>query len=341
MKEERLEKHGMLLLLSLRQVSICAKSSSSSSSKTQFSYPMSSSGPAGSSQGLPEDDVPLTDAECVAQCNQAIESFKRGDQSNNDTILSIRNILLRSASNKAGKNLGDALLVYLDVVEEACRSKEHAVQRENVSGSAMSPESRTISVLNQDATSTNTTQEIRDDEGSESERSEKSDESKPSTDEELDRPAKRRKVKLEDSQCPWHRRRPSEFAELPSAIRKTIHQLDHFALDPKAVVQDILSTPSCPLFPLAQWLNLVQWKYINLAKVLEVAHTTDLDPKQTHIIDDEVELSYRVSQSNKFIRNAADHNTVFSIFVEALGFVFPQWRKEFTRYQTSANCPKV
>ena len=55
---------------------------------------MSSSGPAGSSQGLPEDDVPLTDAECVAQCNHAIESFKRGDQSNNDTILSICNILL-------------------------------------------------------------------------------------------------------------------------------------------------------------------------------------------------------------------------------------------------------
>ena len=81
------------------------------------------------------------------------------------------------------------------------------------------PESRTISFLNQDAASGNTVQEIiRDDEDFESE---KSDESKRSADEEFDRPAKRRKVKLEDSQCPWRRRRPAEFAELPPAIRKT------------------------------------------------------------------------------------------------------------------------
>ena len=127
----------------------------------------------------------------------------------------------------------------------------------STSGSSQFPESRTISILNQDAASGNTVQGIiRDDEDFESEKSEKSDESKRSADEKFDRPAKRRKIKLEDSQCPWHRRRPAEFAELPPAIRKTIHQLDHFALDPKTVVHDILSTPSCPLFPPAQWIIL-------------------------------------------------------------------------------------
>ena len=81
------------------------------------------------------------------------------------------------------------------------------------------PESRTISFLNQDAASGNTVQEIiRDDEDFESD---KSDESKRSADEEFDRPAKRRKVKLEDSQCPWCCQCPAEFAELPPAIRKT------------------------------------------------------------------------------------------------------------------------
>ena len=93
--------------------------------------------------------------------------------------------------------------------------------------------------------------------------------------------------------------------------------------------------PGCPPFPPSQWLHLVQWKYVDLAKVLEAAHTTEIDPKQTHVIDDKVELSFRVSQVSKVVCNAADHNTAFTMYTKALGFVFPQWREEFTHYQTS------
>ncbi|KIK24718.1 hypothetical protein PISMIDRAFT_10125 [Pisolithus microcarpus 441] len=84
-----------------------------------------------------------------------------------------------------------------------------------------------------------------------------------------------------------------------------------------------------------QWLNLIQWKYVDLAKVLESAHTTELDPKQSHIIDDKVELSFWVSKPTGPIRSATDHNTTFTMFVKALLFIFPQWWEEYSEYQSS------
>ena len=63
-------------------------------------------------------------------------------------------------------------------------------------------------------------------------------------------------------------------------------------------------------------------------------HTTEIDPKQTHVIDDKVELSFRVSQPTKVVCNAVDHNTAFTMYTKALGFVFTQRREEFTDYQT-------
>ncbi|KAI5980624.1 hypothetical protein EDD15DRAFT_2131570, partial [Pisolithus albus] len=103
---------------------------------------------------------------------------------------------------------------------------------------------------------------------------------------------------------------------------------------PKQVVEHILSTPGCPPFPPAQWLSLIQWKYVDLAKVLESAHTTELDPKQSHVIDDKVELSFRVSKPGGSIKSAADHNTAFTMFVKALSFVFPQRWEEYSEYQS-------
>ena len=50
-----------------------------------------------------------------------------------------------------------------------------------------------------------------------------------------------------------------------------------------------VSIPGCLAFPPSQWINLIQWKYVDLAKVLKSAHTIELDPKQTHAIDDKVE----------------------------------------------------
>jgi hypothetical protein len=46
----------------------------------------------------------------------------------------------------------------------------------------------------------------------------------------------------------------------------------------KSVITDILSTPGCPPFPSSEWLNVICWKYIDLSKVLDSAHTTPRKP---------------------------------------------------------------
>ncbi|KAI6147062.1 hypothetical protein BKA82DRAFT_170552 [Pisolithus tinctorius] len=107
-------------------------------------------------------------------------------------------------------------------------------------------------------------------------------------------------------------------------IRTTFEQIKLYSKDPRQVVKHILSMPGCPPFPPSQWTNLVQWKYVDLAKVLKSAHSTELDPKQLHVIDDKVELSFRVTKPAGTIKSAADHNTTFTMFIKALAFVFPQ-----------------
>ncbi|KAG1829378.1 hypothetical protein DFJ58DRAFT_671903 [Suillus subalutaceus] len=129
-------------------------------------------------------------------------------------------------------------------------------------------------------------------------------------------------------------RRSTALASLPQDIRETYQQLENFAADPKSVVNDILSTPGCPPFPPSEWLNVVRWKYVILAKVLNSAHTTELDPKKTHVIDDEIELALQVSKSSMGIKTSSDHNIAFSMYIEAISFVFPQRRDEFMQYNT-------
>ncbi|KAG6326001.1 hypothetical protein ID866_13088 [Astraeus odoratus] len=140
---------------------------------------------------------------------------------------------------------------------------------------------------------------------------------------------------MDDVKFPWNKQRTERVASLPEDIRTTFEQIRLYSIDPKTVVDSILSTPGCPVFPPSQWLHLIQWKYVDLAKVLECAHTTEIDPKQTHIIDNKVELSFHVTKSVSSIRNATEHNTAFSMFVKALAFVFPQRWDEYSEYQTA------
>ena len=133
---------------------------------------------------------------------------------------------------------------------------------------------------------------------------------------------------------PWNEHRKTQVTSFPEDIKQTFEQIKLYSKDPKHVVEHILLTPGCPPFPLSQWLNLVQWKYVDLAKVLESAHTTELDPKQTHVIDDKVELSFCVSKFTGSIGSAVDHNTAFTMFVKAIAFVFPQRWDEYLEYQS-------
>ncbi|KAI5981230.1 hypothetical protein EDD15DRAFT_2204302 [Pisolithus albus] len=89
-------------------------------------------------------------------------------------------------------------------------------------------------------------------------------------------PAKRVRTQLDVSRFPWNQQRESRVASLPEDIKSTFEKIELYSRDPKQVVEHILSTPGCPPFPPAQWINMVQWKYVDLAKVLESAHTTEL-----------------------------------------------------------------
>ncbi|KIK45154.1 hypothetical protein CY34DRAFT_78442 [Suillus luteus UH-Slu-Lm8-n1] len=147
-----------------------------------------------------------------------------------------------------------------------------------------------------------------------------------------EQPSKRSKGRLDTSKFPWHEKRVNAIATLSPDIKQTFDQLKRFSVDPKGVVRDILSTPGCPPFPPEQWLNIVQWKVVDLAKVLEAAHSTDLEPKQTHVIDDKVELSFRASKSTAGIHSTSDHNIAFTKYINALTFVFPQHWEEYTSW---------
>lgn len=211
-----------------------------------------------------EAQGPLSDVESIGLCNQIVDSCKRGAQSKADSILLLRDVLQRSASIRMGKNLGEALTVYLDIIEEACRAKKRAFRQEASRGKE--PESRTLS-------ENDPSRESDRDEGEDvQQESEESDGSVERSAEEPERPVKRLKTKPDPKRFPWHQRRSTELATLSTDIRKTFEQLELFASDPKSVVENILSTPGCPPFPPSQWLHLVQWKYVDLAKVLEAAY---------------------------------------------------------------------
>ncbi|KAI6154930.1 hypothetical protein BKA82DRAFT_132166, partial [Pisolithus tinctorius] len=125
---------------------------------------------------------------------------------------------------------------------------------------------------------------------------------------------------------------------LAEDIRMTFEQIELYSKDPRQVVEHILSMPGCPLFPPSQWTNLIQWKHTDLVKVLESVHSMELDPKQLHVIDDKVELSFRVTKPAGTIKSATDHNTAFTMFVKALAFVFPQQWEEYSEYQSHIGC---
>ncbi|KAG1817646.1 uncharacterized protein BJ212DRAFT_1480207 [Suillus subaureus] len=77
-----------------------------------------------------------------------------------------------------------------------------------------------------------------------------------------------------------------------------------------------------------------KWKYVNLGKVLDSVHTTELDPKKTHVIDDEIELALWVSKSSGGIKTSSDHNIAFSMYIEAIAFVFPQCSNTFEQHSS-------
>ncbi|OJA13095.1 hypothetical protein AZE42_09331 [Rhizopogon vesiculosus] len=108
----------------------------------------------------------------------------------------------------------------------------------------------------------------------------------------------------------------------PSSEPKPLTQQSSLRMSEEFIF-DILSTLGCPPFPPGELLNIVKWKYVDLAKVLDSAQTTELDPKRIHVIDDEVELAFHVSKSSGLIKTASDHSIAFNMYIQAVSFVFP------------------
>jgi hypothetical protein len=283
----------------------------------------SSQAAAASSQtffSFQESNPSASDSECVAKCNEIIEQYRRQENAKADSILALREILLESSSIREGGSLPEALAVYVSILDAFDRS----VERAGIRGNGLEYQTQGQEEEGRVSPSRENFQEVEKGLRRQRDGSESSDEDEPAV--------KRVRGQLNTSKFPWHQKRVSAIATLALDIKQTFEQLERFSVDPKGVVRDILSTPGCPPFPPEQWLNIVQWKVVDLGKVLEAAHSTDLEPKQTHIIDDKVELSFRAKKPSAGILSASDHNIAFTKYINALTFVFPQRWEEYTSW---------
>ena len=244
-----------------------------------------------------------SDAECIRRCEGVVTRYRRDEVTKSDDVLALHQNLLGAPSIKSGADsLSVTLGLYLSMLDEADKSAERAHQQGAL------PSSQTLS---EELTGGNEQSRAeREPQEEEAAGSDKSSEASSDPGDDGSRGTKRRRVHLDVTRFPWHERRETQVASLPEDIKRTFEHIKMYLKDPKRVVEHILSTPGCPPFPPSQWLNLVQWKYVDLAKVLESAHTTELDPKQTHVIDDKVELSFCVSKSTGSIGSATDHNSL-------------------------------
>jgi hypothetical protein len=260
----------------------------------------------------------VTDLDCIKQCNKLISQYCLEQNRKASTILNIREILLKSPAIKSGRDINKALDAFIALLDNIDSLKTQASKRGHRAAG------------NLEETEVN-----QEDSKSENERSgvgqKGSREDTVSEDE--DEPSSKCPKTINFSKFPWTKRRTEALASLPQDIRETYKQLENFASDPE-VVNDILSTPGCPPCPPSEWLNIVCWKYVDLAKVLNSAHTTKLDPKKTHVIDDEIELALWVSKLSAGIKTSSDHNIAFTMYIKAVAFVFPQHQEYFTQYHT-------
>ncbi|KAG1871758.1 hypothetical protein DFJ58DRAFT_837078 [Suillus subalutaceus] len=230
-----------------------------------------------------------TDLNCIEQCNELINQHRLGHSGKAITILDIRESLLQSPAVRSGRNINEALDVFIGMLDSINASRAQASEQGHQSSGTFEEE-----------------ETHREDRGSDN-----------VEETEVGRKQTRVVTDSEDEDEPSSKQAKTD-------IRETYQQLENFATDPKGVVNDILSTPGCPPFPPSEWLNIVHWKYVDLAKVLDSAHMTELDPKKTHVIDNKIELALRVLKSSAGIKTSSDHNIAFSMYIEAISFVFPQ-----------------
>ena len=77
-------------------------------------------------------------------------------------------------------------------------------------------------------------------------------------------------------------------------MQQCLDLLDDWATAPTYVVKKMLLFLGCPNFPPDQWLNIVKGYAVDLAKVLGVHYSSDVDTKQSQDLGDLFQISIRV-----------------------------------------------
>ncbi|KAG2742005.1 hypothetical protein P692DRAFT_20699258, partial [Suillus brevipes Sb2] len=71
----------------------------------------------------------ISDLTCVERCSELINQYRLGHNGKANTILEIREILLKSVSVRNGRNLDEALEIFIGMLDSLDANKEQASER--------------------------------------------------------------------------------------------------------------------------------------------------------------------------------------------------------------------
>lgn len=81
------------------------------------------------SSGPTQTTAEVTDLTCVRQCSELVSQYKLSQSGKADTILKLRDVLLDSPAVKNGRNLNEALEVFIRMLDSIDSSKGKAAER--------------------------------------------------------------------------------------------------------------------------------------------------------------------------------------------------------------------
>jgi hypothetical protein len=99
-------------------------------------------------------------------------------------------------------------------------------------------------------------------------------------------PKKHHRATVNEELFPWKGTSAVLRARLEPEVQQCLDLLEDWAADPTLVVRKILLSPGCPDFPPDQWLNIVKGYAVDLAKVLGVHYSFDVEAKQSQDVRD-------------------------------------------------------
>ncbi|KAG2750890.1 hypothetical protein P692DRAFT_20727522 [Suillus brevipes Sb2] len=91
---------------------------------------MSDNGETSQTVTLTEQNMEgISDLTCVEQCSELINQYQLGNSGKANTILEIREVLIKSVSVHNGRNLDEALNIFIGMLDSLGANKEQASER--------------------------------------------------------------------------------------------------------------------------------------------------------------------------------------------------------------------